>query len=105
MVAFVLAALHAKQPFVTTLILAVSSSVVLSFLDDDEFDGLEDGDDMLANWFHRFYFVCTTLSTVGYGDISPKSVRARVVVTFLLFLILTDYSSKFTEELFRSKEA
>jgi len=27
-----------------------------------------------------FYFACTTMSTVGYGDISPKTDMAKLMV-------------------------
>jgi hypothetical protein len=33
---------------------------------------LVESDDKMALYLHAFYFVCTTMTTVGYGDISPK---------------------------------
>ena len=36
------------------------------------------------------YFVLTTLSTVGYGDITPKSDRAKRTVMFLQFTMLIE---------------
>lgn len=38
-----------------------------------------------------FYFSTVTLTTVGYGDIYPKSVRARMAVT--LFIIFSYVAS------------
>ena len=33
-----------------------------------------------------FYFSTVTISTIGYGDVYPKSVRARMAVTiFIIF--------------------
>lgn len=33
-----------------------------------------------------FYFSTVTMSTIGYGDVYPKSIRARMAVTvFILF--------------------
>ena len=42
------------------------------------FKGLDDPSD--RPWPEFFYFSCTTLSTVGYGDIVPASTRTRSVV-------------------------
>lgn len=38
-----------------------------------------------------FYFSTVTLTTVGYGDIYPKSIRARMAVT--LFIIFSYVAS------------
>lgn len=36
------------------------------------------------------YFILTTASTAGYGDITPKSKRAKMVVALLLFTLLIE---------------
>ena len=36
------------------------------------------------------YFILTTLSTVGYGDISPKSKRAKNLVMVFQFTMLIE---------------
>ena len=36
------------------------------------------------------YFVLTTLTTIGYGDITPKSDRAKRTVMFLQFTMLIE---------------
>jgi hypothetical protein len=38
--------------------------------------------------FQRLYFITTTVTTIGYGDISPASVRAKVVVLLIIFTVL-----------------
>ena len=35
-----------------------------------------------------YYFSLTTLSTVGYGDFTPKTTRAKMLVMFHQFIIL-----------------
>ncbi len=48
----------------------------------DDFEGLPENEkDRLPV---LFYFSTTTLSTIGYGDIHPKSLRARMAVTFFM---------------------
>lgn len=37
-----------------------------------------------------FYFAFTTMSSVGYGDISPKTDMAKLVVMSQQFLIMTE---------------
>lgn len=57
---------------------------------EDNFNGLEkDKTTFLDYW----YFSFTTFSTVGYGDISPKTALAKIIVVFqqvILLLELTD---------------
>jgi len=47
----------------------------------------EDG--VLSNQ-DAMYFILTTLSTVGYGDISPKSKRAKNLVMVFQFTMLIE---------------
>ena len=47
----------------------------------------EDG--VLSNQ-DAMYFILTTLSTVGYGDISPKSKRAKNLVMIFQFTMLIE---------------
>jgi|TARA_B110000093_G_C12551408_1_gene238017 voltage-gated potassium channel len=42
-----------------------------------------------------FYFSFTTMSTVGYGDISPKSDRAKLIVMTQQAALLVELSSMF----------
>jgi hypothetical protein len=32
-----------------------------------------DGDSYLGKYLYSLYFCCTTILTIGYGDISPKN--------------------------------
>eukprot|EP01043_Picozoa_sp_COSAG02_P054631 COSAG02_NODE_6216_length_3719_cov_131.992541_2_plen_130_part_00 len=46
----------------------------------------EDVDDKLNLYLHSFYFVLTTMSTVGYGDIGPKRTGEVFFAMFVQFL-------------------
>ena len=54
-----------------------------------EFSGIDsDHDSGLKRVENRLYFVLTTLSSVGYGDIYPVSRRARMTAGAMMLLML-----------------
>ena len=56
-----------------------------------DFNGLDEDTDsnFIQKFLNRFYFSVITLSTVGYGDISPKTFGARLATCTLLMIELT----------------
>lgn len=50
----------------------------------------------ITNLPAAFYFVIVTMSTVGYGDITPKSNEARLFVVSLIILGLTVFATAIT---------
>lgn len=40
------------------------------------------------NLFENFYFSAVTMFSVGYGDISPKSDKARLITLINMFLVM-----------------
>ena len=78
-----------------TIINIVFAMIYLLFCNDPEdWNGMDEEDDPLfKKLFNRLYFSLTTLTTVGYGDISPKSIKAKIVVmlhfTFVFFNTIT----------------
>jgi len=50
----------------------------------------------ITNLPTAFYFIIVTMSTVGYGDIVPKSTEARLFVVSLIVLGLTLFATAFT---------
>lgn len=46
----------------------------------------DEQDDKLSLYLHSFYFVLTTMSTVGYGDIGPKRTGEILFAMFVQFL-------------------
>lgn len=77
------------------LALVVGAMVVVCTLffylyDHDHFNGISADEDRTCGQrlLNRAYFVLTTLSTVGYGDISPKSVETRAFTMLMMFGLL-----------------
>jgi voltage-gated potassium channel len=38
------------------------------------------------SWLNAYYFCVTTLSTVGYGDVAPKTTAGKLFTTFYIFV-------------------
>ena len=44
-------------------------------------------------WFDDFYFVIVTLTTVGYGDVTPKTYNEKVLVIILILIGIFIFSA------------
>jgi len=49
------------------------------------------------NLFDCTYFVVITFSTIGYGDLSPKSNMARILTMFLTIIVIIGLMDIFAE--------
>jgi hypothetical protein len=70
--------------------LAVASLLTLICRDSHHFGGISVAADknFTHAFFNRLYFTVTTFTTIGLGDITPASVRARGVVMFIALIFL-----------------
>lgn len=70
--------------FMLTLIL------LLTCRDASHFNGLDKklDENIFGAFFQRFYFITTTITTIGYGDISPASIRARAILLVYIIVIV-----------------
>jgi Trk-type K+ transport system membrane component len=79
--------LHTFTYYIVTVTIIAA---ILLTLDHTHFNGFDDekkrNDGLLQKFFNRIYFCSTTLSTVGYGDVSPKSNLARGISILLQFI-------------------
>lgn len=60
-------------------------------MDSSHFNGFDEEPHIYDQLLNRLYFVATTLSTVGYGDISPKSADAKIVsiIAMVCLIVVT----------------
>lgn len=69
--------LRTLQLAIYTILLITVSSYVIHLLEPDTFQTVGDG----------FWWVMTTLTTVGYGDLSPQSFAGRMFAVFVLYIV------------------
>ena len=79
--------------FVVTVFLVIISLSTLNYICRDEF-GLMQENDVITSFWEALYFTTISVTTLGYGDITPTTVMGRMVATvqsiagFCLFAIL-----------------
>jgi hypothetical protein len=84
---------------VVGFIMAMTIGLTIVCRDYRHFNGLKRRDDanIYQAMFDRFYFILVTISTMGYGDISPATNRAKgsviVIVLFVVVIILNTFSN------------
>lgn len=84
---------------VVGFIMAMTIGLTIVCRDYRHFNGLKRRDDanIYQALFDRFYFILVTISTMGYGDISPATNRAKasviVIVLFVVVIILNTFSN------------
>jgi hypothetical protein len=89
------------QNLLIVVVFIMSMTVILTIVCRDyrHFKGLNRRDDanIYQALFDRFYFILVTISTMGYGDISPATNRAKAsviaIVLFVVVIILNTFSN------------
>ena len=73
---------------IVTLVTYWSVFMIL-FYDSKHWNGLEnEKNEVFTKAMNRLYFISTSFSTCGYGDISPKTMIAKIVVSTMQFLLI-----------------
>ncbi len=58
--------------------------------DYSHFNGIKKKND-IKFWdafLNRFYFILITFTTIGYGDITPKSKTSRIITIIIILIIM-----------------
>ena len=73
---------------VFSLVVVIIFSIIFYNYDYTHFNGLNEKNDT-NKLFNRIYFTVTTLSSAGYGDITPKSNEIKIISIILQFILIT----------------
>lgn len=78
-----------KETFLEIFIIIIVSVIILSLFDYTHWNGIEEEEDknIIKKLFNRYYFITTTISSVGYGDIYPKSYSCKATTSILHILV------------------
>lgn len=63
----------------------IFAGVMFSWITDDDMSGLRKGGS--DRFIDLLYFSIVSFSTAGYGDIAPKSTRAKLTVSSYLMFV------------------
>ena len=64
-------------------------TVIYAFFDHNHWNGIEKEDDRgFKRLFNRLYYSMVSWSTVGYGDITPKTVITRTIFIVQVVILL-----------------
>ncbi|MFZ9035682.1 MAG: NAD-binding protein [Francisellaceae bacterium] len=80
---------YAQFVVILSFVLALAYGIIGSFLIRDQFNGIH-------NWSDAIYFTVVTYSTVGYGDITPKTTDAQYFVISMIFFGLGAFAAVLT---------
>lgn len=75
------------------VVIFLFSLVYYSMGDIDQWNGV----DVNSNLFDFFYFSFTTMTTIGYGDISPKVYKTKIVCIFQQLIVLFELANFFSK--------
>ena len=61
-----------------------TSYYLLLFFNYNHWNGITEENDrnLIDKIINRFYFLTSTISTSGYGDITPKTKKLKVIIIF-----------------------
>ena len=79
--------LESRSTLLSIAAIVLGFTILILPLGPSEFNGLDD-ERPRERFLNRLYYVMTTVSTVGYGDISPRTPRAKLVGILIMSTML-----------------
>ena len=79
---------------ITNVVMIFIFSIVYYILGDvEKWNGVDND----AGLFEFFYFSFTTMTTIGYGDISPKVLETKIICIFQQLIVLFELANFFSK--------
>jgi hypothetical protein len=86
-----------KNLIIISLILIFTFTLLMYNFDFHHWNGITEKDDKNNRFINRLYFVMSTLSTTGYGDVTPKTKKMKIIVMVFQFILLISLISILSE--------
>ena len=74
-------------PTIGLVIISCIFSLSTLSMNGDDFYGIPANENKEVKFWNRLYFALSTISTCGYGDIYPVSIRAKISTMILQSLV------------------
>lgn len=85
-----------KRIFLYLILIIFIFSIILYQFDHSHFNGFTEKEDidMKTKLFHRIYFVVCAMSGMGYGDVSPKTIKLKIITILMQITIIMSVISE-----------
>lgn len=77
-----------KNIIIISIIIIFIFTILMYNFDYNHWNGITKEDDKENKLINRLYFVMSTLSTTGYGDVTPKTKKMKIIVMIFQFILL-----------------
>lgn len=82
-----------KVFFTAVIVNTLFAVFLLTWVTEDDIGSLPSS--LFDKFIHLFYFGIVSFTTTGYGDITPKSRRLKIIVALYLLLVISGSLSFF----------
>jgi CBS domain containing-hemolysin-like protein len=79
--------------FVHVIVIIAMTLIITFAFDEDDFEGKQYSGFNTDNIIENVYFSIITISSIGYGDIYPKSLGARIFVSLMALYSILLYTA------------
>lgn len=80
-----------KTRLIRILTVILVYTVILCGVGPEHFNGMDDEKNALKKIENRIYYTLTTISTVGYGDITPKTRLSRFITSSMMMILILEF--------------
>lgn len=85
-----------KLKYYFTVLIIFTLILTIAGYKTSDWNGISEEEDntLMQKFFNRFYFSTITASTIGYGQITPRTIQLKIMIcAFALFVVLALFST------------